>query len=61
MKQRDPIDVLDKLITTMGTQKAVAEYFGVSAPFVGDLLKGMRPFPERILLKMGLCRVIVEK
>lgn len=35
------------------TQRAVAKDFGISPQYLSDILKGRRPLPNAVALKMG--------
>lgn len=47
-------------VTRFDTQALAAKNLGISAQYLGDLLKGRRTFSESILGKLGLKRSIQE-
>jgi transcriptional regulator with XRE-family HTH domain len=54
MKRPAVIQKIEHIIKERGTQKAAAEFLGVSQQYLTDLLKGRRDPGEKILSKLGL-------
>lgn len=54
MRRPAVIKKLEQIIQERGTQKAAAEFLGVSEQYLSDLLKGRRDPGEKILSKLGL-------
>ena len=54
MKRPAVIKKIEQIIEERGTQKAAAEFLGVSSQFLSDILKGRRDPGKKILDRMGL-------
>lgn len=54
MKRPAIIRKIERIIEERGTQKAAAEFLGVSQQYLTDLLKGRRDPGKKILDKLGL-------
>jgi transcriptional regulator with XRE-family HTH domain len=55
----DPVAVLRRLVKKYGTQRAAAVRLGVSASYLGEILKGTRPPGPTILQALRLKRKTV--
>lgn len=60
MKQEDPLSTLKRFVAAHPTQKEAASALGISQPYLFDLLKGNRPFSERMLQELGLKQIVVK-
>jgi transcriptional regulator with XRE-family HTH domain len=61
MNRDTVIKKIERIIEERGTQRAAAEFLGVSPQYLTDLLKGRRDPGVKILSKLGLqSRVIYE-
>lgn len=57
----DSSPVIEKLheeIERLGTQRAAADKFGVSASYITDLLKGLREPGKKLLKAIGFVRIV---
>lgn len=54
MKRPAVIKKIEQIIEERGTQKAAAEFLGVSQQYLTDLLKGRRDPGKKILDRLGL-------
>lgn len=54
MTRATVIRKIEQIIETQGTQKAAAEFLGVSQQYLTDLIKGRRDPGSKILDKLGL-------
>jgi len=61
MTSIDPADRLAVFVQAHGTQDQAARKLGISQQYLSDLLKNRRQFSSRILQKLGLKAIIVNK
>ncbi len=54
------LERLQAFVDEVGMQRSAAVKLGITPQYLSDLLNGRRSFSERILLKLGLRRAIVE-
>ena len=57
----DPRKALKEYVAHYDTQGDAASALSISQAYLSDLLHGNRSFSERLLRKLGLNRVVVEK
>lgn len=57
--EHDMLDLLSELVAIRGSQKAVADEFGISKAHLGDILRGKKPIGPRVAEKLGWERVTV--
>ena len=55
----DPIEFLHVLVKKHGSQLAAAKVLGVSASYLGDILKGSKPPGPKVLRALRLKRKLV--
>jgi len=53
-----PNEKISKLIKELGSQKAVADYLGYSAPYIGDVIKGRRDISSAFALRLGFKKIV---
>lgn len=51
---------MEKLMTKMGSWKAVAEHFGVHPTFISNIMSGVAEPSFRICRSLGLKRVVTK-
>lgn len=57
----NPHRALDALVATHGSQIAAAKKLKLSPSYFSDLRHGRRTISDRVLKKLGLCRVVVAR
>jgi transcriptional regulator with XRE-family HTH domain len=57
----DPIAVLLQMQAKVGTRRALAAQLGLSGAYLSDIMNGRRDVNARLLDKLGLMRVVVQK
>ena len=57
----DPRSRLRRLVRRCGTQRAAAVEIGISTNYLSDLIHGHRVCSDRILEKLDLRRIIVDR
>lgn len=60
LKEIDPRARLREVVSTYPTQQAAAADWGISAPYLSDMLAGKRDITDRILTILGLRATVVE-
>ena len=58
MTEDDVRLMLRQRVEKAGGQRALAREFGVSAPYLNDILFGRRGFSDAICAKLGLARTV---
>ena len=54
LTETDVLNLIDGLVKKLGTQEALAQKWGISAPYLTDILKGRRGISANILTRLGL-------
>ena len=54
------IRILQTRVERAGNQKEAAKELGISPQYLNDLLKGRRPFSDKMLEKLGLMTRVVR-
>jgi DNA-binding transcriptional regulator YdaS (Cro superfamily) len=52
---------LRALIVAHGSQRAAAKALGISEVYLSDLKHGRRPMSAKVLAKLGLQRIVVQR
>ena len=61
LTKHDLLDMLTRKVEQKGTQRAVAEELGISAVYLGDVLRGRRKVGRNLALRLGFERVVAFK
>lgn len=61
MTKNELIQYLQRMADEAGSQKDLASRLGVSAAYLGDVLHGRREPGDKILLALGLERVVTYR
>ena len=59
--EHDLLNILSEKVVRTGTQRAVADELGISAVYLGDVLRGRRKVGKKLALRLGFERVVAFK
>lgn len=60
MKELNPVEQLQRFVARYQTHKAAAVALGISGVYLSDLLNKRRDINDKMLVKLGLRRVVAE-
>ena len=61
MKRVNPVERLIALERGLGTRKALAAKLGIGPSYLSDIIHGRRDVSDRLLLKLGLQRIVIDR
>lgn len=59
--QREAVELISKLVETMGSQESVARFLDISNQYLNDILRERRSVSENVAKKLGYERVVIYK
>lgn len=58
MNESQVLELIKQRANEAGSQKALAETLGVSAPYLSDVINGRREPSENLLSRLGIRRIV---
>jgi hypothetical protein len=56
--QEELLQVINEMVSTWGSQKAVADHLEISNAYMSDILAGNRPVSDAVARKLGYKRIV---
>jgi plasmid maintenance system antidote protein VapI len=56
--QEEIVNIIEEMVRTWGSQKAVADHLGISNAYMSDILAGARKVSNQVAGKLGYKRIV---